>query len=82
MSAEATTPYNRAFAITKSDSVNLELGLSDAIYVGGAGVVAAVFQDDSVVNITAVAGGLLPIKIKRVNSANTTATVMVALYYD
>jgi hypothetical protein len=42
--------------------------------------VAAVVQDDSVVNITAIAGQVLPIKIKRVNSTNTTATVMTALF--
>ncbi len=73
-------PYNRAATITKSDTVDLPLGLTEAIQVGGAGVVAAVFQDDSVVNITAAAGDILPIKIKRVNSTNTTATVMTALY--
>lgn len=73
-------PYNRAATITKSDTVDLPLGLTEAIQVGGAGVVAAVFQDDSVVNITAAAGNILPIKIKRVNSTNTTATVMTALY--
>jgi len=73
-------PYNRAEAVVKSDTVNLHNGLTEALQVGGAGVVAAVFQDDSVVNITAIAGQILPIKIKRVNSTNTTATVMTALY--
>lgn len=73
-------PYNKAAAITKSDTVNFPDGLCEAIQVGGAGVVAAVFQDDSVVNITAAAGDIIPIKIKRVNSTNTTATVMTALY--
>lgn len=73
-------PYNRAAAITKSDTVNFAFGLTEAIQVGGAGIVAAVFQDDSVVNITATAGSILPIKIKRVNSTDTTATVMTALY--
>jgi hypothetical protein len=73
-------PYNKAEAVTKSDTVGFQLGLCDALQVGGAGVVAAVFQDDSVVNITAIAGQVLPIKIKRVNSTNTTATVMTALF--
>lgn len=72
--------YRRAEAVTKHDTTNFTGGLCNALYVGGAGVVAAVFEDDSVVNITAVAGGLLPIRIKRVNSTNTTATVMTALY--
>lgn len=81
-------PYNRAVAITKSDTVNFIPGVAqsggyptcEAIFVGGAGVVAAVFQDLTVVNFTAAAGELLPIRCIRVNSANTTATDMVALY--
>lgn len=78
-------PYNRAETATKSDTVNngyfLSNGrLSDAIYVGGAGVVAAVFLDNTVVNFTCVAGQVLPVAIKRINDANTTATVTVALY--
>lgn len=78
--------YNKSFDITKSDTVNfapvgnLQYEWCDAIYVGGAGVVAAVLQDGSVQEFTAVAGELLPIKAKRVNSANTTATLMRALY--
>jgi hypothetical protein len=76
-------PYNRAVPIVTSDTVNIvdpaRDPLPDAIYVGGAGVVAAVFQDNTVVNFTAVAGEMLPIRIKRVNSTGTTATVMVAL---
>jgi hypothetical protein len=82
-------PYNQAFAISKSDTVNIAQytnvaqgrgRLTDAVYVGGAGVVPAVFEDDSVCNFTAVAGEILPIAIKRVNDANCTASVMVALY--
>lgn len=80
--------YNIARAITKSDSINFDSStyvageqpvLFDAIYVGGAGVVAVVLQDGSVLNVTAVAGGTLPIQAIRVNSTNTTATVMTAL---
>lgn len=79
-------PYNFAQAITKSDTVNIAyyttLGnrLTDAVYVGGAGIVVAVFQDGTLVNFTAVAGEVLPIGIKRVDSTNTTASLMVALY--
>lgn len=71
--------FNKAVAISKSDTVDLDV-ISGAVYVGGAGVVAAVFQDGSVVNFTAVAGEILPIQIRRVNNTNTTATLMVALY--
>ena len=79
--------YNKAVAVTASDTVNIpgpNTGatgvLTDALYVGGAGIVVAVFQDDTTVQFTAVAGEILPIRIKRVNATNTTATLMVALY--
>jgi len=73
--------YNQLIAITKSDTVDFEKGPPQAIYVGGAGVVALVFTDGHVVNLTAVAGAFLPLYlVKRVNSTNTTATVMLACY--
>ena len=76
--------YNKAAAITKSDTVNFTdvAGRSccDAIYVGGAGVVVVVFEDDSLGTFTCVAAQTLPVRAKRVNSTNTTATLMVALY--
>jgi len=77
--------FNHAEAITKSDTVNLTTydaskRLTDAVYVGGAGIVVAVFQDDSTAQFTAVAGEILPLAIKRVNSTTTSATLMVALY--
>lgn len=78
--AGAVPVYNRAFAITPSDSANIEQGSTDAIYVGGAGVVVAVFDDGKTANFTATAGATLPIRVKRINSTTTTATLMVALY--
>ena len=76
--------YSQARAVTKDDAanfdVNLNNGLCDALYVGGAGIVVAVFQDGSTANFTCVAGQVLPVRLKRVNSTNTTATLMVALY--
>jgi len=72
--------YSYAAAITKHDSDNFADGECHRIYVGGAGVVAVVLPDDSVVNMTAVAGGYLQVRAKRVNSTNTTATLMIALY--
>lgn len=92
MPTMATQPYNRAIAITKSDTVNYN-GLTysvgvdqtaepaDAIYVGGAGVVVAVFEDGTTGSFTCIAGQILPLKTVRVNSTNTTATLMLALYY-
>jgi hypothetical protein len=78
--ASVLQAFNRAVPIEKSDTVNFPGGICDAIYVGTAGVVAVVMQDDSVVNFTAVAGGILPVRAKRVNSTNTVPTLMVALY--
>lgn len=78
------TSYNTAKAITTSDTVDI-IGpagrkTTDALYVGGAGIVVAVFQDGSTVSFTAVAGQILPLTVKRVNATTTTATLMVGLY--
>lgn len=81
MSRATQSVYTFAQGITKHDSTNIDTGICDAVYVGGAGVVALVLPDDSVENFTAVAGGIIPVKCKRVNSTNTTATLMVALYH-
>lgn len=74
--------YNRAETITKSDTVNFNKdgSLCNAIYVGGAGDVVVVFQNDLTATFTAVAGEILPVGVKRVNSASTTATGLLALY--
>lgn len=87
----ANQRYSRAVAITKSDTVNFDGSTysaaaatkavpADAIYVGGAGIVVAIFEDGTAVNFTAVAGEILPLRTIRVNSTTTTATLMVALY--
>lgn len=70
-----------AEVVTKSDTVNFTNGLCRALYVGGAGDVAIVFQDDSVVTFSSVpAGTQLMVRAKRINSTNTTATLMVAMF--
>lgn len=78
-------PYNYAAAITKSDSVNITLPGSAvkvaAIFVGGAGNLVAVFEDDSTATFVGLAAGtVLPVSVKRVNSTNTTATSLLALF--
>jgi hypothetical protein len=70
--------YNAAVAITPSDTANFGR-LTDAIWVGGAGVVVAVLQNGTTASFTCAAGALLPVKVTRVNSTNTTATLLVAL---
>lgn len=79
LSTDASS-FSIAEAISKSDTVNFPGGICSAIYVGGAGIVVAIMPNDQAVSFTAVAGGILPIRAKRVNSAVTTATLMVALY--
>jgi hypothetical protein len=90
MSNGSIQRYNVYFPIVPSDTVNIDRvnqsgGLSectDAIWIGAAGIVAAVMQNDTVVSFTCVAGTLLPIAVKRVNLAVTTATLLVALYQE
>jgi hypothetical protein len=72
--------YNKAATITISDTVNIPQGLTDALLVGSTGVVQAVFENDVVVALTVTGPIILPVKVKRVNAASTTATGLVALY--
>lgn len=72
--------YEYAEAITKSDATNIT-GVARALYVGGAGNVAAVMMDGVAITFASVpAGAIIPIRFTRINSTNTTATNMVALY--
>lgn len=75
--------FNKAVAIVASDTVDfvnqgLSRKLCDSIYVGGAGVVPVVFEDGTVVNYTAIAGGTLHVAARRVNATNLTASLLVA----
>lgn len=81
--AAALTQY---FNFTPSDTVNFALWeterrMTDAIYVGGAGSVAAVMMDGTVGTFSGVvAGTALQIAAKRVNAAGTTATGLMCCY--
>lgn len=81
MASNAAAQNSRQFkSVTPHDSTNLP-GAPIGFYVGGAGNVALVGADDVAVTFTAVpAGTILPCGAKRVNSTNTTATLIVALY--
>jgi hypothetical protein len=77
-------PYTHAEVVTKHDSNaqgNLANRSSDAVYVGGAGDIAVVMSNGTVVLSAVPAGTLLPIRISRLNSTNTTATLVAALWY-
>lgn len=89
--AQASGTFNRSVLIAKSDTVNFDGSTyaanaateaipADAIFVGGAGIVVAVFEDGTTGAFTVAAGTLLPLKCIRVNSTTTTATLMNALY--
>ena len=74
------TVYNVYKNVPPSDTVDLPQP-SDALWVGGAGNVAAVMQDNTVTLFTAVtAGAVLPIRARRINTTGTSATLIVALY--
>lgn len=68
--------FEKMVAVTPSDSDDLSADDQNhkALYSGDGGDIACVFQDNSTATVTVPAGGLLPVKVKRVNSASTTAT--------
>lgn len=64
-------------AITPSDSTVVDF---NGIYIGGAGNLAVTLYDGSVVTLTAViVGTIYPLRVIKVMSTNTTATVLVGL---
>ena len=68
-----TIPLEKVIAFTPHDIDNFSIGLCRAFCIAVAGVVAVVYDDDSVENLTLPAGWH-PIRCKRINSTNTTAT--------
>lgn len=67
-------------AITPSDATDLTAA-TRAIYVGVGGDVVAVTRDGTAVTFkNAAAGSTINIRARRVNSTNTTATNLVALW--
>lgn len=72
-------PASNLEAVTPSDTVNLT-NATRGLWVGTGGNVAVLPVNGTAVTITNVASGtLLPIRILRVNSTNTTASNMVGL---
>jgi hypothetical protein len=73
--------FNLWPSVTPSDAVDLPGGLTGALWVGGAGDVAAVQQNNVVGVLTAVpAGSWLPLTVRRINATGTTATNIRAFY--
>lgn len=76
----AWSPASDYAAVTPSDSTDLFKNAC-GIYVGVGGDVVAVSPNGTAVTFkNAMAGSTLPIMCKRVNSTNTTATNLVALF--
>lgn len=79
MSSSLSSPYVGGAAITKSDTVAIEV--TRAIYVGGTGDLKVTYQDGSVDVLQSIpAGAILPIRVSLVWSTGTTATKLSALY--
>jgi hypothetical protein len=73
--------YNHWRPVTPSDTVDLDR-VTQAIWVGGAGDVAAVRPDNLMPGVIAAvpAGSWLPLATRRINATGTTATAILALY--
>lgn len=80
--ANATAPAHTHAAVTPGDTAGANLSeLPRGLYIGSAGDVVIVTDDDTAVTYVGVpAGTILPIAAKRVNSTNTTADDIVALF--
>lgn len=73
-------PAGRGAAVTTSDSTTYDPP-PRALWIGGAGTLALVGQDDVAFTLTAVpAGALLSVGPKKILLTGTTATAIVALY--
>lgn len=71
---------NRWLAVTPSNTDSLPEGPPAAIIANVAGNVAVVDRNGTVMTIPIAAGVPLPIEPVRINSTNTTATGIYALY--
>lgn len=78
---DATVSSGSAAAVTPNDNADLS-AVTRGLYVGGAGTVRVTLERDSssVDIVGAVAGSVLPLRVKKVHSTGTTATSLVALY--
>jgi len=75
----ASAPARGGFAVTPSDATDFAVP-ARSLWVGGAGNIVVKCIDNSVITLVGVtAGTLIPVRAKRVNSTNTTATNIVGL---
>jgi hypothetical protein len=77
---EIDSPASSAFAITPHNTTLFDYA-TRAIYVGGDGNISVLtVNGDTVTFVGCVAGTLIPIRARRVNSTGTTALNLVGLY--
>jgi len=75
-----TSPGYNFTAVTPSDTIDDPNGPFKAIYVGSAGNIVIVGIDNVAVTfVGALAGSILPLIGRRINSTNTTASSLVAI---
>ena len=81
MASAMQDPATRAVAVTPNDNTDLGKGIR-ALWIGGAGDVAVTMINASaaVTLAGATAGTIIPIRVEKVMSTNTSATNIVALY--
>lgn len=73
-------PASNAFSVTPADGSNLTHA-ARALFVGGAGNIKVDTLGGDTVTFTGVlAGSILPVRILKVYSTDTTATNIVAVY--
>ncbi len=73
-------PATGAEAVSKSDTVNLPLGVSRALYVGTGGDISVIMDGGQTVTFANVPDGtILPIRVSRVRSTGTDASDIVSI---
>ena len=72
-------PAYGAVAITPSDTVDLTKPCR-ALYIGSAGDLKVIMQDDTTVTFASVAVGIWPFAVKRIYATLTTASSIIGLY--
>lgn len=76
----SSIPAIEAEAVTPHASNNFTK-VARGLYIGGGGNAVVIMEnDDPITFVGLLAGTILPVRCKRVNAINTTATNIVALF--
>lgn len=80
LTANNTAPAEGATLLTPSDGADLAVIPTRGLYIGTSGNLNVDMADGTTVLFSNVPVGVLPIRVKRVRSTNTTALLIIALY--